>query len=114
MTAKEVKQIKDRLLSIEDWIKEHELPMSHANLTENMNFLVDTVREYKDIMSRMRDDLARGQNTLQLVGQFMEKEEQLDKWKEYYEKQIEGPDLNQKEIDKLEKMKAEAETKTDE
>jgi len=86
MIAKKIKQFDYRLKNIEQWIDHHEMPLSHQNISENLNFLVDTIREYKTFMEQMREEIERHRNTLNSVGQFMDDKEILDDWKEYFEK----------------------------
>ena len=86
MTAKKTKQFDDRLKNVEQWIDHHEMPLSHQNISENLNFLVDTIREYKSYMDNMREEIERHRNTLNSVGQFMDEKEIMDDWKEYFEK----------------------------
>ena len=87
MTAKKIKQFDDRLKNVEQWIDHHEMPLSHQNISENLNFLIDTIRESKTFTNQMREEIERTRNTLNSVGQFMDEKKMLEDWKEYFEKQ---------------------------
>ena len=114
MTAREVKKIKDRLLIIEDWIQDREEPSSLPGILENMNFLLDAIRKDKDQFEKMREQQAGERNTMNLVGKFLETNELMEKWEEFFKTEQDSAakaaeEMNKKEMEKLEKMKKDAE-----
>ena len=114
MTAREVKKIKDRLLIIEDWIQDREEPSSLPGILENMNFLLDAIRKDKDQFEKMREQQAGERNTMNLVGKFLETNELMEKWEEFFKTEQDSAskaakEMNKKEMEKLEKMQKEAE-----
>ena len=110
---REVKKIKDRLLMIEDWIEKHEEPAGIPNILENMNFLLEAIRKDKDQFQAMREQQAGERNTMNLLGKFLEENKLMEKWDEFFKAEQDSAgkaaeEMNNKELEKLEKMKKEA------
>jgi hypothetical protein len=110
MTAKKVKQLEEKLQAIQQWIDYHEEPAGIPNILENMNFLLEAVRKDKEQFQMMREQQGAERNTMNLLGQFLEKKELMDEWEEFFKTQQDeaaksAEAMNQKELDKLEEMK---------
>jgi len=109
MTSKKIKQIEEQIKYMSQWIDEHDMPLGNSNLLENMNFLVDNVRHYRRYIEEIREENERHRNTLGLTGRFLEENDLMSKWDDFFKNETEQEehDPNAAEREKLEAMATE-------
>ena len=67
-----------RLETVEQWIGEKQAELSDFNLLENINFLVNTVKEYSEGVRQLREENQGLQRNQMILQEYMHEKEVAD------------------------------------
>mgnify|MGYP003149188731 CR=1 FL=1 len=82
-----------RLDTVEQWIGEKQTELSDFNLLENMNFLVNTVKEYSEGVRQLREEGQGLQRNQMILQEYMTEKgiaDEFDGWLEEKRKKEDG------------------------
>ena len=99
-----------RLDTVEQWIGEKQAELSDFNLLENMNFLVNTVKEYSEGVRQLREEAQGLQRNQMILQEYMQEKgvaEDFDGWIEEKRKKEEDENTEISEKDDNESIREE-------
>ena len=102
----------NRLDTIEKWIGEKQAELSDFQLLENMNFLVNTVKEYSEGVRQLREEGQGLQRNQMILQEYMHEKEISDGFEEWLEEKRKKEDENS-EISEKENKESGGEEKKD-
>ena len=101
-----------RLDTVEQWIAEKQAELSDFQLLENMNFLVNTVKEYSEGVRQLREEGQGLQRNQMILQEYMHEKGVADEFDGWLEEKRKKEDENS-EISKEEDEESSGEEKKD-